>query len=91
MAIVLSRDDEIVVFINSFPYAEFRERFVNNVSKIPEFSAVLDSLTPKIEDLKTLRDAMIAAGIPSKLVVSDKQIREAAQAIMNRLIEPLIS
>ncbi len=90
MAIVLSRDDKIVVHINSYTSAEFRERFVNNVSKTPEFSAVLDSLTPKIDDLKVLRDAMIVAGIPPKLVVTDKQILEAAQAIMNRLMESLV-
>lgn len=91
MTVVLSKDDEIVVFINSFSYGEFRERFNKRVAKTYEFSAVLDSLNPTLEELTKLRDAMVEAGIPQKLVMTDKQIREAAQAIMNRLIDPLVT
>ena len=90
MAIVLSRDDKIVVYIAAFSYAEFRERFLA-LTKTYEFSAAIDDPDPKNEVLDKLRDMMIAAGIDPKYVSTPRRVRETAQAIMNRLIDPLAS
>lgn len=89
MAIVLSKDDKIVMYIYSFPYAEFRDKFLNGIARRKEFSSVLDDKNVEIEDLKTLRDLLVEAGIPNKLLVTDKQIKEASQAIMNRILDSL--
>lgn len=89
MAIVLSRDDKIVLHINSYPNDEFRKVFLNGVARRIEFTYALDDDHPNPEDLKTLRNLMIEAGVPEKLVRSDEQVCEAAQAVMNRIMESL--
>ena len=89
MTIVLSNDDKIVMYIGSYPYEEFRDKLLNGVARRKEFSSVLEDRQVRLDDLKTLRDLMVKAGIPEKLLVTDRQIKEAAQAIMNRIVESL--
>lgn len=89
MAIVLSRDDKIVLFVNSYTREEFRQKFLYNIAKRGEFSAVLIEESPMLEDLKTIRNLMIEAGIPEDYLMTNKQIREAAQAVSNRIMESL--
>ena len=89
MAIVLSEDDKIVMYVNSYPYADFRDKFLNGVARCKEFSSVLEDKRVRLEDLTTLRDLMVEAGIPEKLLVTDRQIKEAAQAIMDRIVDSL--
>ena len=89
VAIVLSKEDKIVLFINSYSRDEFREKFLHDIARRDEFSSALDEQSPKIEDLRTLRDLMVAAGVPAELITTDKKIREAAQAVMNRIMESL--
>ena len=89
MAIILGRDDEIVLFINSITREEFRKKFLFNIARIDEFASAFDEVHTKTEDLDSLRDMFISAGVPRELLMTYAQVREAAQAVSNRIMESL--
>ena len=91
MKVVLSRDMETVKFLEALPRDEFRQKFLRKVAQDMSFTYVLDDPHAGPESFQRLHDLMIDNGIPEALIVSDRAIQEAAQAIINRIMELLVS